>query len=502
MATKVVWKPRSSRANRQPTHTRSRGPAPSNGTTVNNTWVADVALTRSGWARDVVLEARDGRFTAVEPVGTGCSAPDATERIRGIVVPAIPNLHSHAFQRGLVGRTEIGTPPGVGHDQRDDFWSWRTAMYDFVGRLDPEAVEAVAALVYSEMLRAGYGTVVEFHYVHHAPSGQPYADPLELSRRLIQAANRTGIRLTLIPVVYEAAGFGGLPLESAQRRFALTAEEAVAAVETLRGDSAGPTCSFGVGVHSLRAAPPAALSHIADWAADQPGLPVHLHIAEQPAEVEACLAWSGARPVEWLLDNAPVDARWCAVHATHLDEQEVARLASTGAVVALCPTTEANLGDGLFPLPAFEASGGLWGVGSDSQVSVSPSDELRTLEYGQRLTLGRRIIAGQSSSDPHSNGRALVESVVRSGAQATGHPLRGLAVGGAADLVVLDPDHHRLADLQDDGVIDAWIFGSESDAVRHVMVGGSWVVRDGRPTHWDTTVQRYRSTIRRLTANL
>jgi formimidoylglutamate deiminase len=467
---------------------------------VNTTWIADTALLPTGWAHDVSIQLTEtGHIHSVGPTPAGGATPDSPGgRIKGVVIPALPNLHSHAFQRGMVGRAERYSTGPSASAPPDDFWSWRSAMYSFLGQLDPEAIEDVATLLYVEMLRCGYGSVAEFHYVHHDTSGRPYDDPQELSRRLIRAAQRAGIRLTLVPVVYESAGFGGIPLEAAQRRFARSASATIESVATLRADSSSPTCAFGIGLHSLRAVPPEALAEIVAWADGQPEVPVHIHVAEQPAEVDACLAWSGARPVQWLYDHAPVDSRWCLVHATHVDTSERTRIAESGAVVVLCPTTEANLGDGIFPLSDYEAGGGSWGVGSDSQVSVCPADELRTLEYGQRLSLGTRVVAGRHAYPGRSNGRALVQAALESGTRALAQPVGRLEAGAAADLVVLDPAHPRLLGLEGDAVLDGWIFGAGAEVVRDVMVGGRWVVRDGTHTLWETAVENYGRVVSRL----
>ncbi len=462
--------------------------------------IADTALTPSGWRHDVLLQtSASGHFASVAPATDAVSAKvHNARRVRGVVLPALPNLHSHAFQRGLVGRTERRAAPASDGGQPDDFWSWRHAMYAFLQQLDPDAIEDIATLVYSEMLRAGYGSVAEFHYLHRSREGSSYDDPFELSRRMIRAAERSGIRLTLVPVVYECGGFGGVPLGPAQRRFAFSADEAIRAAEVLVADSGRQTHTVGIGLHSLRAASPQAVADVSAWASSHAATPVHIHIAEQVAEVEACIAWSGARPVNWLLDHAPLDRRWCLVHATHLEDSERVRLADSGAVVGLCPTTEANLGDGIFGLAPFEAASGTWGIGSDSQVSVSPAEELRTLEYGQRLSGRTRVVAGRSGPSELSNGRALVESCLEGGSRAMGQPVGRLETGACADLVVLDTEHPRLLGLDGDAILDAWILGSGQDAVRDVMVAGRWVVQDGLPLGWDDTVAAYRRTLSRL----
>ncbi|HEY4556465.1 MAG TPA: formimidoylglutamate deiminase, partial [Lysobacter sp.] len=300
----------------------------------------------------------------------------------GWQLPGIANLHSHAFQRAMAGLAE--RRGGAGDDS---FWTWRETMYRFAARFDPDTLHAVATQLYVEMLEAGYTTVCEFHYLHHAPDGRAYADPAAMSRALVAAARETGIRLTLLPVLYMTGGFDGRALAERQRRFAHSVDDYLALLESLRGET-GPTVTVGCALHSLRAVPEDAMHAV--LAALPDSTRVHVHIAEQTAEVDECVSVRGARPVRWLLDNAPVDARWTLVHATHLDAGEVRDLAASRATVAICPTTEANLGDGLFPLRDYLDAGGRWGIGSDSHVSVSPVEELRWLEYGQRLVTRRR----------------------------------------------------------------------------------------------------------------
>jgi formimidoylglutamate deiminase len=452
------------------------------------------ALLPGGWAEQVRLSVdAAGTITRVE-----ADAPPgrADERVAGVAVPGLPNLHSHAFQRALAGLTERR-----GGAAEDSFWSWREVMYGFLARLDPDDVEAIATQLYVEMLRAGYTAVAEFHYLHRTPAGTSYADPAEMSRRLLSAARRSGIGMTLVPAVYTSGDFGAAPLGEAQKRFRMEPDGAAALIEALAPDFArapeGGSRRLGLALHSLRAVPPAALQEaLAAMRSVDADAPVHIHAAEQRREVEACLAWSGARPVEWLLDNADVDARWCLVHATHVSPDEVRRLAATRAVAGLCPTTEANLGDGLFPLRDYLSAGGAFGVGSDSHVSVSPVEELRWLEYGQRLATGVRNVAG---GFPHpSTGRSLFEGAAAGAARALGIQAGALEVGRRADLVVLDPEHPTLAGRRGDALLDSWVFAGNIPAVRHVLVGGRWVVRDGHHALEQKVLERYRETTRRL----
>ncbi|WP_024891160.1 formimidoylglutamate deiminase [Luteimonas huabeiensis] len=396
-------------------------------------------------------------------------------------LPGIANLHSHAFQRAMAGLAERRTDPA------DSFWTWRETMYRFAERMTPDALHAVAAQVYAEMLEAGYTRVCEFHYVHHRPDGLPYDDPAEMSLALVAAARETGIRLTLLPVLYMAGGFDGRPLSARQRRFGHEVDAYLRLFEALRARE-DETLRAGVALHSLRAVPEAAMREV--LAALPARTPVHIHIAEQVGEVQDCLALRGARPVAWLLANAPVDAHWTLVHATHLDEAEIAGIARSGAVVALCPTTEANLGDGLFPLRAFLDAGGRWGVGSDSQISVSPVEELRWLEYGQRLVARRRNIAVGASE---SVGQTLLAGVAESAGAATGFD-------ESDDWLLLDADAPVLAGATEQDVADRWIFSGNRPLLREAHVGGRRVVAEGRHLLADAIAADYGATLRRLLA--
>lgn len=440
----------------------------------------ETALLPTGWADQVLVTIADGRIATVEPD----AVPAGAER-HAIGLPGLPNLHSHGFQRALAGRTEQrGEGP-------DDFWSWRQVMYRFLDRLGPDDVEAITAQAYAEMLEGGFTHVGEFHYLHHAPDGRPYADPAELAARVAVAAERTGIGLTLLPVFYAHAGFGGVAPTEAQRRFIHDRD----GFARLHAACRGLAETVGVAPHSLRAVTPDELQDVIALAGTGP---IHIHAAEQVAEVEACLAWSGRRPVEWLLDHADVDPRWCLVHATHMTEDETARLAASGAVAGLCPVTEANLGDGLFPAPAFQAAGGRIGVGTDSNVAIDAAQELRLLEYGQRLTRrGRNVLAGGAG---RSTGGDLFRAALQGGAQGLGLDQSGIVEGASADLVALDADDVALAGLRGDALIDGWVFAARSGAIDTVWRRGRAVVRDGRHVEADAIAARYRTCIARLTA--
>lgn len=417
---------------------------------------------------------------AAVPVFPAAAGPDGHWRL-----PGLPNLHSHAFQRAMAGLAERQGDP------QDSFWTWRELMYRFAGRIDPESQYAIATQLYAEMLEAGYTSVCEFHYLHHAPDGRPYAEPAAMSQSLIAAARDTGIRLSLLPVLYMGGGFDGRPLGERQRRFGHSLDAYLALVQSLRAQ-ASDTLKIGIAFHSLRAVPPQALAAVLAAIGDAP-MPIHIHVAEQVGEVQDCLALRGARPVEWLLANAPVDARWTLVHATHLEPAEVQGIAASGATVAICPTTEANLGDGLFPLRDYLRAGGHWGIGSDSHVSVSPVEELRWLEYGQRLATRRRNIA--VSADQPSTGRLLYAQALAGGLRACGQ-----GAEAAADHVVIDGDAPALAGARAEDLHDRLVFAGNRSLVRETHVAGQRVVAEGRHRDGGAIAARYREVLRALLA--
>jgi formimidoylglutamate deiminase len=451
-------------------------------------YFADHALLPSGWAERVRIDISDGDITAV----TADSAPGGAERLHGIAVPGMADLHCHAFQRAMAGLAERAGPEG------DNFWSWRDVMYRFLARLTPDDVEAIAAQLYVELLKHGYTAVAEFHYLHNDPTGQAYENRAELAERVLAAAGATGIGLTLLPVLYQASQFGGKPPSESQRRFILATDAFLAMVEKLlhrhRRDR---QVRIGIAPHSLRAVPPEPLRIVAEaiGAADA-AAPIHIHAAEQTKEVEDCVAWNGKRPVEWLLEHAALDARWCLVHCTHMTPDETQALARSGAVVGLCPTTEGNLGDGVFPLPAFLEAGGRFGIGSDSNVTTSPVEELRWLEYVQRLATRTRNVTEKKVGA--ATGANLYRRALAGGAQALGRAVGALAPGKRADIVVLDPEHPALAGRNGDTLLDSWIFSGNDNPVRDVMVGGHWVVRERVHPHEEQALASYRRAVARL----
>ncbi len=430
------------------------------------------ALLPDGWARDVLIEwDAAGRITAVTP---GSNPATTAPRAVGPVLPGVPNLHSHAFQRAFAGLTEFRGAA------QDSFWSWRTLMYRFAAKISPEQVEAIATWLYVEMLEAGYTSVCEFHYLHHDADGRSYADDAELSLALLRAAGRAGIGLTLLPVLYQTGGFGGAAPGEGQRRFIRSTESMLRLLERLRPPCDAQGARLGLAPHSLRAVPPDALREaLAGLQAIDASAPVHIHIAEQTGEVEACLAWCGQRPVAWLLDHAPVDARWCLVHATHMDADEYRRAAASGAVAGLCLTTEANLGDGIFDFDAWRAAGGHWGVGSDSHACVNAAEELMMLEYGQRLATRQRNVGADGAHREVAT--ALTLAAVQGGAQATGRAIGGLAAGQQADFVVLDAAHVALQGLPAPEMLSSHVFASHRTSALHAAyVAGQSRVTAGR----------------------
>ncbi|MGX9116171.1 formimidoylglutamate deiminase [Mesorhizobium sp. BHbsci] len=445
---------------------------------------AEQVLLPDGWHSNARIVASEGRIATVEPNTT----PQPGDERHAILLPGMPNLHSHAFQRGMAGLAELRGPSA------DSFWSWREVMYRFALSMTPDQVEAVAAQLYVEMLEAGFSRVGEFHYLHHDRDGQPYANVAEMAERITAAAADTGIGLALLPVFYAHASFGGAAPNEGQRRFINDVNRFSRLVEKCR-ESVRTLNDAVVGIapHSLRAVTPEELENIAAMVS---GGPIHIHIAEQVKEVEDCLAWSGARPVEWLLANANVDKRWCLIHATHMTETETAAMAKSGAIAGLCPITEANLGDGTFAAPLFKQHGGRFGVGSDSNVLIGLPDELRQLEYSQRLAHRARNVLAVAGG---STGRALFDAALDGGSAALGAGLSRIAAGAPADFVSLDGNHPSLAGKTGDAVLDAWIFANGTK-VDCVWVHGKKLVSSGRHARRDAIAERFRKVMTALSA--
>ena len=439
------------------------------------------ALLPTGWARDVLLSWNEQGF--LTDVKTHCVCPAGTLQAAGPLLPGMPNLHSHAFQRAFGGLTEYRGAV------QDSFWSWRSLMYRFAAAITPEQLEAIATGLYVEMLEAGYTSVCEFNYVHHDHDGRPYADDAALSMCLLRAAARAGMGLTLLPVLYQTSGFGAAPPSEGQRRFIRSTDNMLALLQKLKPVCEAQGARLGLAPHSLRAVAPDSLREaLAGLHALDATAPVHIHIAEQTAEVDACLAWSGQRPVQWLLDHAPVDARWCLVHATHMTPEESMRAARTGAVAGLCPSTEANLGDGIFDVASWLQGGGRWGVGSDSHACVNAAEELMLLEYSQRLATRQRNVL--ATAEQPSVATAMTLAAVAGGAQASARPVAGLAAGQQADLLVLDAQHLLIRDLPSpEAMLSAHVFASHrQSALLQVWVGGRLKVQSGRHALHDSAL--------------
>jgi formiminoglutamate deiminase len=442
------------------------------------------ALLPSGWARDVIFSIENGVITAV---AANSSSLDA-EIISGVALPGLPNLHSHAFQRGMAGLTEIRG------ETQDSFWTWRQLMYRFIDALTPDDVEAIAAFAYVEMLEGGFTSVAEFHYLHHDENGRAYSDLAEMAARIAAASRETGIGLTLLPSFYNFSGFCGAASIHGQRRFINDPARFLALLEKSRAAIAPlDDAAIGIAPHSLRAITPETLSEVLK---SVPNGPVHIHVAEQTKEVDDCVAWSGQRPVAWLLDHMPVDRRWVLIHATHMTDDETAGVAKAGAVIGLCPLTEASLGDGIFEGPRFIDGGGVFGVGSDSNIEITAPGELKQLEYSQRLAYRIRNAVARHAGE--STGRALYEHALAGGAQASGRTIGALAVGKRADIVTLDTSHPDLCAVTGDRWLDAMTFVAGKSAIDSIFVGGKRVVEGGRHVKRSAITARYQRVMQRL----
>jgi len=451
-------------------------------------------LLGESWAHDICLTIdADGLIAAVD---SGVVMPDGTS-VHGPVLPAMANLHSHAFQRAFAGLAEYKpSRESGGSDEKSDFWSWREAMYGFATQMTPDALTAIASALYVEMLKAGYSAVGEFHYLHNSHLDQSLA----MSDAVIAAADATGIALTHLPVLYEASDFGGRQPVPAQLPFVHSADEFCRLLQILSPRIQGHH-RLGVAFHSLRAVRAGSFAPVIETLEKiNLGAPIHIHIAEQTAEIEACLTHNDKRPVNWLLDTVSIDKRWCLIHATHVTEQEWRRIAECGATVGLCPTTEASLGDGLFPLPEFLRAGGTWGIGSDSHVSIDTREELRLLEYGQRLARQERVIL-VGVEGGHA-GEYLWRNAALGGAQALAQPIGEITVGKRADLIVLDTSKPAFAGASYGQILDAFIFCGQPNPISDVMVAGQWVIEAGKHKAEDEIFSRYNELVCSLAASV
>ncbi|MBX2835903.1 MAG: formimidoylglutamate deiminase [Gammaproteobacteria bacterium] len=449
---------------------------------------ADCALTADGWQRDVRIDVNaDGLISAISP------NESTVESRYGLVAPALANLHSHAFQRAMAGMSEVR-----GTDSQESFWSWRTLLYRFLQHLSPDDLEVITAFAQMEMLESGYASVGEFHYLHHQVGGLPYDNVAEMSERIISAAQTTGIGLTLLPVLYEQGGCDGRALVNGQQRFGGSFDDYahLYSVAEKQIRVFGRNANIGVAPHSLRAVRSSSFSQVVELAK---GAPVHLHIAEQEAEVKEVESVLGSRPVQWLLDHQAVGNHWCLIHATHMNPNETTQLAKSGATVGLCPITESNLGDGIFDGKRYMDANGAWGIGTDSNIRISLSEELRTLEYSQRLRDRRRAVMANANE---SNGHRLYSSAAVGAAQALQRNTGSIAVGKQADLIALDVNSPTFLGVAENNWFDAWLFAGDDSLVTDVWSCGNHVVSFGRHTAHDSIESAYRNTLLSLKQRL
>jgi formimidoylglutamate deiminase len=448
------------------------------------------ALLPEGFRENVLIEIDAKGFIGALTAGHHGSEG---RLIRGIAVPGMANVHSHAHQRAMAGLAEIAGP------SHDSFWTWREIMYGFARRIGPDELEAIAAQLYVEALKAGFTTIGEFQYLHHAPDGGPYADPAELSLRCIAAAKTAGIALTILPTLYRYGGFGKQEPQEGQRRFINDADSYLAIVSRLADETRErEEMRLGISPHSLRAVTPELMNDVINaFNRMRPEGPIHMHVAEQKKEVEECLARHGRRPVEFLMSHQNLTSRWCLIHATHMSDEETDRLSGSGAIAGLCPTTEANLGDGIFNVPRFLENGGAFAIGSDSHITVSVAEDLRQLEYSQRLTLNRRNVVAKGPG--RSTGRRLFETASAGGAAALRQPQGALASGLRADIVILDEDHPSLIGRKGDALLDSWIFSGGNGCVKEVIVAGKPVIQERRHGNEESITRRFRAALARLT---
>jgi len=440
------------------------------------------ALLSDGWANDVKVNIDEhGTISHIEK--------DISGAIQGCLLPGMANLHSHAHQRAMAGLAERAGATD------DSFWTWRKTMYQLLQNIQPEHLYAIASQLYVEMLKSGYTRVAEFQYLHHQPSGKPYDNPAEMSLQTMQAALDTGLGITNLPVHYQFSGFGKQTLNEQQQRFHNNPELFLKIVENIEENAKNhKNINTGVAAHSLRAIGKEEFTQVLSSIKDK-NKPIHIHIAEQTKEVDDCIAWSGQRPVEYLFNTFDVNHQWCLVHATHMNESETLALARSSAVAGICPTTEGNLGDGFFNAVEYLKANGHFGIGSDSHISISPSEELRWLEYGQRLIHRSRNVL---SDYGQSTGLTLFEKAIAGGAQACAHNSGEIAVGKRADFIVLDTDHPLLCERKEDEILDSWIFSGNHNTVRDVYVAGQHIIQNGQHAQQDEIATRFKLTLNTL----
>jgi len=464
---------------------------------------APQAWVQGAWTRDVLLSVdANGSWCGIQPHASLAERQGA-RMLSGPVLPGLVNAHSHAFQRAIAGLTERRGLDGAAAS--DDFWSWRDRMYSVARRITPDQLEAIATFLYAELLMAGYTQVCEFHYLHNAVDGAPHANPLDMSLALVRAAQRVGMGLTLLPTLYMRSSFDTTSLRDDQRRFASTPESVLRLAEGVQSQTAAcANINVGLAVHSLRAADGAAIRALT--AVNTAGRPIHIHIAEQTQEVQDCLAHTGQRPIAWLLDKLPVDAHWNLVHATHTTAAELQAVQRSGAAIVICPSTEANLGDGVFDYPGFASLGGQWSIGSDSHITRAWVEELRLLEYSQRLTQRKRNVAAQTGRSP-SSAAVLFEAALAGGQAATSRPLGAIEAGRRADFLVLDAQSPALLGVPAEHVLNALVFSSPEARFAEVFVAGEQVVSGGQIDNgttglapWQLITQNYVRTMHQLWA--
>ena len=463
-------------------------------------YLMESVLLPRGWDSNIIVEVgADGMIRSVEDHQ---QTPGDHQTLSGAVIPGIPNCHSHAHQRAMSGLGERASiDRESGQKATDSFWTWRVAMYHFLERMQPHHLYAISRQLYLEMLKSGYTNIAEFQYLHHDPRGNRYDNPAEMTLQCMQSAMDVGIGFTALPVLYRYGGFGGQDPIDGQKRFLNDADSFCELVNQLfhaSSETANGMSSVGIAPHSLRAVTDSLLSEVISELGVDNLAAIHIHVAEQNKEVDDCVAWSGQRPVEWMMNCFDVNEKWCAIHATHMTSRETISLARSGAIAGLCPTTEANLGDGFFNLNEYIANNGRWAIGSDSHISISPVEELRWLEYGRRLVDRQRNIMASSSSP--STGTVLLDQSLNGGQISSGLDIGKIEVGYRADFVVLDSDHPRLYGRKEQQLIDSWIFSGNENIVQDVYVGGIRVIQDGHHPDEEDIEASYRNTLDELNA--
>jgi len=452
-------------------------------------------LLSDGWVTNKTLTIEDGLITAIT-----AGKDDDAKTVIGNIIPGMVNCHSHAFQRAFAGFSEQGS------EGQDSFWTWRKTMYKFLAQLSHDNTQVIAKQLYVEMLKMGYTRVAEFHYLHHDINDNTYSNnPVDgklatMAQAIFKAAQSSGIGLTMLPVLYQYAGFGQQEPNEGQRRFINSTKQFNQLVsDCFALTKQYPNTNIGIAPHSLRAVDKKAIIETVEHVRSLDNkAPIHIHIAEQQQEVDDCLQHYSKRPVQWLLDNIELDEHWCLIHATHINEQEQKGIIASKAIAGICPTTEANLGDGIFPTTNFLALGGTFAIGSDSHISVNPIEELRWLEYIQRLTKQQRAILASPATA--SVGQNLWQKAAIGGAQSTNSNTGTLAIGKQADLLVLDETQTCLFANNNHYLLDSVIFASQKNMIKDVMVNGQWVVQNGIHAQEQSSADSFSALLKELSA--